>query len=101
LVVFALDVRKTPNIKSLLVYTCNLVAASQAIANQYLAIVLPFVVSNLNPFALMYAIVATGHLLVGSSGLHLSVLGGLPEYSRSAYYAVLVLPLVAAFVWAS
>ena len=70
LIIFAFVFRQKKSFDSLLLYTCILVATSPATANQYLAIVIPFVAANINPFTLSYTIVGTVHLLIDTTGLH-------------------------------
>jgi hypothetical protein len=73
LVIFAFVFRQRNALESLLLYTCVLVAASPAIVNQYLAIPMPFVATHLNLFTILYAAVASLHLLVDANGLHLTI----------------------------
>ena len=72
LVIFALIFRQKSAVESLFLYTCVLVGTSPAIVNQYLAIPMPFVATHLNPFTILYAAIATLHLLVDVNGLHLT-----------------------------
>jgi len=99
LIIFAFILRRKSGFESLLVYTCVLVAASPAITNQYLAVAVPFVAANLNPFALMYTAIGTWYLLLDSNGLHISELQRFAEISRNGYYAVLVSLLSLALIW--
>jgi hypothetical protein len=71
LFIFAFIYRQKNNIESLLLYTCLLVATSPATANQYLVIPIPFAVTHLNLFTILYMVIATIHLLVDVNGLHL------------------------------
>ena len=75
LIIGAFVFRKKSSLESLLYYTVVLVAASPAIVNQYLAIPMVFVVTHLNTFTVLYAAVATLHLLVDPEGLHIGGLG--------------------------
>lgn len=74
LVIFAFIFRQKNAVESLLLYTCVLVCASPATANQYLAIPMPFVATHLNLLTILYTTVASLHLLVDPDGLHLTVL---------------------------
>lgn len=93
LIVFAAATRARASFESLLLYSAVLVAASPAITNQYLAIVVPFLSANFNVFFALYSLVGAAHLLVNYDGLHYS----LPLFSQAGpqmYYAVLILLLV-------
>jgi hypothetical protein len=68
LTVFAFVFRRKPVMESLLLYTCVLVAASPAIANQYLAIPVPFVATCVNVFTVLYTCVGTWHLFINVNG---------------------------------
>ena len=74
LVIFAFIYRRKNTVESLLLYTCVLVATSPAIASQYLAIPIPFVVTHLNPFTILYVAIATLHLLIDVNDFHLASL---------------------------
>ena len=93
LVSLAFVFRQKKTVESLFLYACVLVAASPAIVNQYLAIPMPFIATHLNPLTILYAVVATMHLLVDYNGLHLTGL----HFGKCADLAVCVLCL--AFVW--
>jgi hypothetical protein len=71
LIIFAILFQPVKSFDSLLLYTCILVATSPALTNQYLAIVVPFVAANLNPFTLSYSLAGTYFLLTDSNGLHI------------------------------
>jgi hypothetical protein len=69
--VLAVVYRRRPALESLLLYTCALVAAAPATANQYFAIPSAFTSVFVNIFSIDYTIVATGHLLTDADGLDL------------------------------
>lgn len=91
--------RRWNTLDSLLVYTCLLVATSPALANQYLAIPVPFVAANPNPFTFLFTVAGTCHLLVDADGLHVGALSGLLGAGRDWYYTILVHLLVLGLVW--
>ncbi len=93
LILFAVAARSRGSFDSLLLYSAVLVAASPAITNQYLAIVVPFLSVNLNAFFVLYSLVGAAHLLVNYDGLHYS-LPLLDQASPQVYYALLILLLV-------
>lgn len=99
LVIFAFVFRNKNGMESLLLYTCILVAFSPSIANQYLAINIPFVSANLNPITIAYTILGTWHLLLDNDGLHFSTMNIFPSIHREGYYAVLILLLCLALIW--
>ena len=68
LTVFAFLCRTRPGLPSLLVYTGVLVAASPAIANQYLAIPAALACVELGPFFIAYLVLAAVHLAENASG---------------------------------
>ena len=99
LLIFGFVFRKVNGFDSLLLYSCVLVAASPAIANQYLAIAIPFVAANLNPFTLSYTMIGTYYLLIDYDGLH--IYDKVPDFTRSfsnIFYPVLVVLLCLGFV---
>lgn len=98
LIVFAFVFRSRSTFDSLLLYTCVLVAPSPSVANQYLAIVIPFVAVHCNLFLGLYTIAGTWHLLVDRAGLNYSFFTG-DLLSRKMRYASLVLILCIGFVW--
>jgi len=60
--------------RALLFYTVILVAFSPSVANQYLAIVVPFVSVYRNPPTVLYTVTASLYLLMARRGLHLATL---------------------------
>jgi len=70
LIIFAFIMRKRPVTEALLIYTLVLVVFSQAIANQYLAIVCAVIAVYPNVFFLLYAFFATLLLALSPAGLH-------------------------------
>jgi hypothetical protein len=93
---FGVAFQNRDGFESLLLYTCILVAASPAIANQYLAIVVPFVSAYVNPFAFSYTLVGTWHLLLDSNGLHIPIFRAFAN--QNIYYAALITLLCIALV---
>ena len=71
LTVAGLVFRRTSAFVSMLLYTAVLLVFSPAMANQYLALAMPFVVWFLNPFGIAYTVAATLHLMASSDGLAL------------------------------
>lgn len=69
LVILAFVFRKKDNFRSLLAYTIAVVIFSPAIANQYLAIAIPFVAVNFNAFFALSTMLSTLFLTVDVSGL--------------------------------
>jgi len=70
LIVFALIMRKRPVVESLLIYTIVLVVFSQAIANQYLAIVCAAIAAFPNVFYVLYTLFGTLMLSISAAGLN-------------------------------
>ncbi|MCB0510895.1 MAG: hypothetical protein KDC82_09025 [Bacteroidetes bacterium] len=102
LIICAFVFRKSNAFDSLLLYTSVLVIASPAMANQYLAIVLPFVAVNLNPFTFLYTIAGSFFLLIDPDGLH--VFDKLHESYAFAFYPLLLFLLLLGFIkslWSS
>lgn len=94
----AFFVRKLDGLRSLLIYTAVLVAASPAIANQYLSIPVAYVSVYFNPFTALYTLVGTWLLLVDRHGLHLKPLQVIPN-GRGSLYAIMVALLTSGIVW--
>lgn len=91
---FAFICRQKRAVESLLFYTCVLVVASPAVANQYLAIPVPFIAVQLfNPFTILFTFFATLHLLVNVDGLHLVSL------SLTGYADIAICFLCFGLVW--
>jgi len=102
LVIFSFIFRERSKFESFIYYLAILVAASPAIANQYLAIVMPFVIVKINFFTIIYVLIGTWHLLVDQAGLHIYTLQQILNLSRIDYYyfSVTFLTLGIAFsVW--
>jgi hypothetical protein len=72
LALFAFIYRKKTAVESLLLYTCVMTAFSPAIMNEYMAIPLCFVATNLNVFTVLYTVYGSIHELVDYNGLHLA-----------------------------
>ena len=99
LLFFAFYFRRWNGFDSLLFYTCILVATSPSIANQYVAIAVPFVVANLNLFTVAYIAIGTLYLVVHKSGLHVYALQPFAGIDRNVYRAGLISLLAAGFIW--
>jgi hypothetical protein len=69
LVILAFVFRKKSNFVSLLTYTVAIVIFSPAIANQYLAIAIPFIAVNFNAFFALFTLLSSLFLTVDVSGL--------------------------------
>jgi hypothetical protein len=96
LVAFAVVFRMQNSFNSLLLYTSLLVATSPAIANQYIAIPIAFIVVNPNPFLFWYVIIGTWHLTVNPDGLHVSAF---QSNVYNNYYPALIILLCFGFIW--
>ncbi|PKQ27437.1 MAG: hypothetical protein CVT63_08010 [Candidatus Anoxymicrobium japonicum] len=96
---FAFVFRRRNAPESLLLYTGVLIATSPAIANQYLAIVIPFVAANTNIFLVLYTLIGTWYLLVDHHGLHISSLQHIINIDQGVWYTILVCMLCTALVW--
>lgn len=104
LIVGAFIFRRKPGLETLLFYSAILVVTSPTIANQYLAIVIPFISVYFNFLFLLYTIMATWHLLIDKNGLQLK----LPLVERmedvitfSTIIAVLTIGLIWKPTWKS
>lgn len=95
---FAFVFRTERSFQSLLVYTCVLVVASPAMANQYLAIVVPLISVNANPFFVAYTIIGTWHLLIDGAGFNILSLESSTSI-RWIDYSLLISMLWFGFVW--
>lgn len=91
--------RKKGGFDSLIFYTYAMVPTSPAIANQYLAIPLAWVVIHRNVFSILYLSIASWHLLIDSNGLHLDGLKKLFDFDLWASYLILVVFLTLSFIW--
>ncbi len=87
--------RKHDAIRSLLVYTCVLVATSPASSPQYFAIPVAFAATHLNAFSLLYTLAGSHYLYAHPDGLHY------PALVDFGSIHLLVFLLVGAFVWES
>jgi hypothetical protein len=83
LAVFAFIFRAKGAMDSLLLYTCVLVVASPATANQYLAIPVPFVSTCVNAFTILYVVFGTWHLFVNPIGIKLGGFADVAIYMLS------------------
>jgi hypothetical protein len=98
LTVGGLLARRLPAFHSLLLYTAVLVVFSPSLANQYLALAMPFVVFFANPFGVVFTVAATLLLLQSSDGL------GLFHWLSDNWlytwgFAILVALLLATLLW--
>jgi hypothetical protein len=98
LVFFAFVFRTRRALPSLLLYTCVLVVASPAMANQYLAIVVPFISSYANLFFVAYTIIGTWHLLIDGAGFNILSLESSTSI-RWIHYSLLISLLWFGFIW--
>jgi hypothetical protein len=99
LAIFAVIFRNKGGFETLLLYTCVVTMASPAIANQYLAIPVPFTSANMNLFSYLYTTIGTFHLLVDIDGLHIPLLQQIINVHPDFYYGVLVSLLFFEVVW--
>lgn len=99
LIGFGVFARRLGGLRSLLIYTAVLVAASPSITNQYLTIPVAFVSAYLNPFTGLYTLVGTWYLLLNKNGLHFSPLQSISPFDFVTYYAIMVCLLTAGIVW--
>jgi len=100
LITFAVVLRRRNNFDSLLLYTCILVAASPAITNQYLAIVVPFSVANLNMFTLAYTLLGSVFLFFDYNGLFIYITPELANtHLTDIFYPLLVVTLCLGFIY--
>lgn len=98
LIAFALVFRTERAFQSLLLYTCVLVVASPAVANQYLAIVVPFIAANANLFFAAYTVLGTWHLFIDGAGFNILSLESTTSI-RWMDYSLLISMLWFGFVW--
>ncbi len=98
LAVAGVALRRTDAFRSLLFYTAFLLILSPAIANQYLALVMPFAVCFLNPFTALYTLVAGAFLVVAPDGLGLAPDLVFP-WMYSTGYGLLVALLAGGLFW--
>ena len=98
LVIAGLLFRRLPAFESALLYTAVLVVFSPAMANQYLALAMPYVAWFLNPFGIAYAVGATLLLSVSADGLAItdSVRLG---WILTQGYAIVLTPLFLSLLW--
>lgn len=98
LLFFGYYFRNVHNVESCLYYTCVLVATAPSIANQYLAIPIPFIAVHINIFSILYTLFGSIHLLVDIDGLHLFTLSKNSDFLRVFFYLILVSFLSLSFV---
>ncbi len=98
LTAFAFVFRTERAFQSLLLYTCVMVVASPAMANQYLAIVVPFISANANLFFVAYTIIGTWHLLIDGAGFNILSLESSTSI-RWIDYSILISLLWFGFIW--
>ncbi len=85
--------------RAALLYTVLLVVFAPATANQYLALVVPFVAVYRNPFTALFTVVASLHLMIDRDGLQMAALGKwLP--AAAVGFPVQIALLLAGLVWA-
>ncbi|MCJ7648212.1 MAG: hypothetical protein MUP85_06335 [Candidatus Lokiarchaeota archaeon] len=91
--------RKENGLQSLMIYSAIMVAASPGIANQYLAIVIPYLSVHFNFMTILYTLVGTWYLAIDKSGLAIKPLQSLMDIARNDYYSVLIMIIVIAIIW--
>jgi hypothetical protein len=100
LAVAGLALRRSDAHRSLLFYTALLLILSPAIANQYLALAMPFATSFLNPFTALYTLGAGAFLVAAPDGLGIAPDLVYPwMYSKG--YGLLVALLAGGLIWIS
>jgi hypothetical protein len=90
--------RRRSTVVSLLLYTAILVAFTPAMANQYLALAMPFAVWFVNPFTIAYTLTAGALLVAAPDGLELAPSLVL-DWMYDVGYGILVALLVAGLGW--
>ncbi len=99
LILFGYIFRKKNTFDSLFLYTAILLITSPAVANQYLAIVMPFVASSLNPFTLSFVVLGSIYLFLDFDGLHaIKILSEVVHHYNFFIYFVLLLLLALGFI---
>jgi len=87
----ALLFRKAAPFHSVLIYTAMLVTFSSAVANQYLAIVVPFIAAFPNFALIAYTAAATWFLMADKMGLHIEAI---QQYTPSGINYTLLISLL-------
>lgn len=90
--------RRISAFESVLLYTAVLLVFSPAIANQYLALAMPYVAWFMNPFGIAYALGATVLLAISADGLALSEAVEL-SWLNTWGFAILITTLLLSLVW--
>lgn len=98
LVVAGFVFRRLPALQSTLLYTAVLVIFSPAMANQYMALVMPYAAWFFNPFGALFTAVGTALLSVSADGLALSDAVSL-RWILGPGFAILVAPLFLSLLW--
>jgi hypothetical protein len=83
---------------SLLFYTVFLLVLSPAVANQYLALVMPFAAWFINPFTVLYTLTAGTMLAAAPDGLELAPYLVI-DWMYGVGYALLLALLIGALAW--
>jgi hypothetical protein len=91
--------RAKDSFTSLLLYSSILVAASPAIANQYLAIVIPFVSVFPNIFNIAYSVLGSLFLLIDDEALHLAGIQEKLPMSQNQCIGILIAVLTFGIIW--
>jgi hypothetical protein len=94
MVIFAFIYRQKSTLETMFLYTCVMVATSPASINEYLAIPLCFVATNLNLFTILYTFLGSVHELVDYNGLRLAHIGTTYCLDLAVYTLFLALILV-------
>jgi len=90
--------RRAPAFESALLYTAVLLIFSPSVANQYLALVMPYAAWFFNPFSLIFTAGATTLLAASPDGLGLTRAVGL-QWLNTWGFAILVTALALSFLW--
>lgn len=93
--------RKKNYLEMGLFYTTILVIFSYAIANQYLAIVIPFVAIYSNFFLHLFTLFSTWHLIVDPNGLHIGLAQRINPEKLFGYadYKLIITSLLLGLIW--
>ncbi len=94
MMIFAFIYRQKGTLETMFLYMCVMVATSPASINEYLAIPLCFVATNLNAFTILYTFFGSLHLLVDYNGLQLKHLGTIYCLDLAIYMLFLALAWV-------
>jgi uncharacterized membrane protein YagU involved in acid resistance len=99
LLLFGFVFRKRKSLDTFILYLGILVIFSSAVANQYLAIAVPFIAVYWNWVAALFTIITTLYLLLDVNGLHIATLQRLIPIKLVAYNTQITI-LFGSLVWA-